>query len=78
MGRFLSLEQPPKKLSRNIGTVGVKETVDDNIIVTPDQLNTFFASPTVTRPSTNNVDPGRNPRNVEFAFAAMFGFQCNI
>jgi hypothetical protein len=52
--------------------VGVKETVDDNIIFTPDQLNTFFATSTVTRPSTNNVDPGRNPRNVEFAFAAIF------
>jgi hypothetical protein len=57
MGRFLSPDQPPKKLWRYLGTMEVKKTVDYNIIFTPDQLNTFFATPTVIRPSANNVDP---------------------
>jgi hypothetical protein len=52
--------------------VGVKEIVDDNIIFTPGQLNTFCAMPTVSRPSANNVDPGRNPQNAEFAFVCTF------
>jgi hypothetical protein len=33
---------------------------------------TLIILPTVTRPSTYNVDPGRYPQNVEFAFAGTF------
>jgi hypothetical protein len=38
MRRFLSPDQLPKKLWRILGTVGVKETVSDNIIFTPEHL----------------------------------------
>jgi hypothetical protein len=72
MGCFLGSDQPPKKLWRYLGTVGLKEKLDDNIITTPYQLNTFFATRTVIRPSANYVDSGRNPQNVEFAFAGTF------
>jgi hypothetical protein len=55
--RFLDPNLPAKKLWRNLDSVGMKETFEDNIIYTPNQLNTFFATPHQTiRPSNTDFD----------------------
>jgi hypothetical protein len=42
---YLNPNLPPKNLWRNIDEIGAKESADNNIIFTPDQLNTIFAAP---------------------------------
>jgi hypothetical protein len=49
MKRYLNPNLPPKNLWRNLDEIVAKETADNNIIFTPDQLNTFCAAP---RPAT--------------------------
>jgi hypothetical protein len=44
MDRFLNARQPVKRLWQNLECVGVKESTDNNIMFTPDQLNDFFAA----------------------------------
>jgi hypothetical protein len=50
MKRYLNPNLLPKNLWRNLGEIGVKETADNNIILTPDQLHTFFAAPRPAAP----------------------------
>jgi hypothetical protein len=50
MKRYLNPNLPPKNLWRNLDEIGAKETADNNIIFTPDQLNTFFAAPRPAAP----------------------------
>jgi hypothetical protein len=42
---YLNPNLPPKNLWRNLDEIAAKETADNNIIFTSDQLNTFFAAP---------------------------------
>jgi hypothetical protein len=56
MKRFLDPNLPAKKLWRNLDSVGMRETEDDNNIYTQDQLNTFFATPQTVRPSNTDFD----------------------
>jgi hypothetical protein len=46
--------------------------VDDNIIYTPDQLNTFFETPQTVRPSSTDFDSAYNSPTEEFAFINTF------
>jgi hypothetical protein len=46
--------------------------VDDNIIYTPDQLNTFFATPHTVRPSNTDFDSAYDSPTEEFAFINTF------
>jgi hypothetical protein len=61
MKRFLDPNPPVKKLWRNLDSVGTRETMEYNIIYTPDKLNTFLATPQTVRPPTE-----------EFAFINTF------
>jgi hypothetical protein len=53
MKRFLDPNPPVKKLWRNLDSVGTRETMEYNIIYTPDQLNTFLATPQTVRQQKN-------------------------
>jgi hypothetical protein len=70
--RFLDPNLPVKKLWRNLDSVGMRETVDDNFIYTPDQLNTFFAIPKTVRPNNTGFDSTYNFLTGEFAFINTF------
>jgi hypothetical protein len=50
MKRYLNPNLPPKNLWRNLHEIGAKETADNNIIFTPDLLNTFCAAPRPAAP----------------------------
>jgi hypothetical protein len=49
MKRYLNLNFHPKNLWRSLDEIA-KETADNNIIFTPDQLNTFLAAPRPAAP----------------------------
>jgi hypothetical protein len=57
-----------KKLWRNLDSVEIRETVDDNISYTPDQLNTFFVTPQTVKSSNTDFDSAYE----EFAFINTF------
>jgi hypothetical protein len=50
----------------------MRETVDDKIIYTPDQLNTFFATPQTVRPSNIDFDSAYDSPTEEFSFINTF------
>jgi hypothetical protein len=50
----------------------MRETVDDNIIYTPDQLNTFFATPQTVRPKNTDFDSAYESSTEELAFINTF------
>jgi hypothetical protein len=53
---FLDPNLPAKKLWRSLDSVEMRATLVDNIIYTPDQFNTFFATPQTIRPSNTDFD----------------------
>jgi hypothetical protein len=69
---FLDPNLPAKKLWRNLDSVGMRETVDDNIIYTPDQLNTFFVTPQTVTLSDKHFDSAYDSPTEEFAFTNTF------
>jgi hypothetical protein len=50
----------------------MRETVDDNINYTPDQLNTFFATPKTVRLGNTDSDSANDSPTEEFAFINTF------
>jgi hypothetical protein len=72
MKRFLDPNLPAKKLWRHLDSVGMRETVDDNIIYTPDQMNIFFATPQAIRPSNTDFNSASDSPTEEFAFIKTF------
>jgi Reverse transcriptase (RNA-dependent DNA polymerase) len=58
MSRFLNPNLPSKTLWRNLEAVGAKDSSDNNVIFTPDQLNAHFTSVT----NDNLIDPPLRPR----------------
>jgi hypothetical protein len=72
MKRFFDPNLPAKKLWRNLDSVGMRETVGDKIIYTPDQLNTFFATPQTVRPSNIDFDSAYDSPTEEFDFINTF------
>jgi hypothetical protein len=72
MKRFLEPNLPAKKLWRNLDRVRMGETLEDNITYTPDQLNTFFATPQTVRPSNTDFDSAYDSPTNEFAFINTF------
>jgi hypothetical protein len=72
---FLDPNLPDKKLWRNLG---MRETVDDNIIFTPDQMNTFFATPQTIRPNNTDFDSAYDSPTEELAFISTFELEVYI
>jgi hypothetical protein len=70
--RFLDPNLPAKKLWRNLDSLGMRETLNDNIIYIPDQLNTFLATPQTVRPSNTDFDSAHDFPTEEFAFLDTF------
>jgi hypothetical protein len=70
--RFLDPNLAAKMLRKNLDSVRIRETLDDNITHTPDQLNTFFATLQTVRLSNTDSDCAYDSLPVEFAFINTF------
>jgi Reverse transcriptase (RNA-dependent DNA polymerase) len=72
MKRHLDPNLPPKKLWRNLDKIGAKDSADNNIIFTPDQLNTYFSTP---RPSSSTSGNYSRASRAEFSFDTTFDLE---
>jgi hypothetical protein len=75
MKRYLNPNLPPKNLWRNLDEIGAKETADNNIIFTPDQVNTFFVAP---RPAVPVNRSYTRTSQAELSFNTTYGLQRNL
>jgi hypothetical protein len=72
MKRYLNPNLHPKNLWRNLDEIRAKNTADNNIIFTSDQLNTFFAAP---RPAASLNRSYTRTSQVELSFNTTYDFE---
>jgi hypothetical protein len=68
MNCFLDLRLPARKLWKNLDLLGMKDTIDNNIVFAPDELNFFFTSPLANQSGDSNALQRRQLTS-DFSFA---------
>jgi hypothetical protein len=73
MKKFLDPSLPSRLLWRNLDKIGAKNTTDNNILYTPDQLNDYFTSRTPA--ASRHTDAANPPGLDDFSFCNTYDLE---